>query len=58
MYLGQTAKGLVALLIGIVLATATAGVAAPVIWIIAAVDAYKIGTKLKDGQAVGKWEWF
>lgn len=58
MYLGQAAKGLLMLLGAVVIGAVTLGVATVLIWIIAAVDAYKIGKKLEDGYPVGKWEWF
>lgn len=49
-YLGQTMKGLVLL--------ASAFVLGPISWIIAIVDAYRIGQKLEAGQSVGEWEFF
>lgn len=58
MYLGQVLKGVVILLAAIVIGVATAGVGAPVIWIVAMVDASKIGKKLEAGQSVGEWEFF
>jgi len=58
MLLGQVAKGVVLLLIGIVVGALTAGVGAIIIWIVAAVDAYQIAKKLNAGMLVRKWEWF
>lgn len=58
MYLGQVLKGVVILLAAIVIGVATAGVGAPAIWIVAMVDASKIGKKLEAGQSVGEWEFF
>ncbi|MBP5674431.1 MAG: zinc-ribbon domain-containing protein [Lentisphaeria bacterium] len=57
-YLGQTIKGVVMLLGGIVISLITAGIAGLPIWIITMVDAYKIGKKLEAGQSVGEWEFF
>ncbi len=56
--LGQKAKGVAMLLGAIILGVLTAGLAAPVIWLIAAVDAYKVAKKLKERGPVGEWEWF
>ncbi len=58
MYLGQVIKGVAMLLGAMVIGAITAGVAAIPIWIIAMVDANKIGKKLEAGQSVGEWEWF
>jgi TM2 domain-containing membrane protein YozV len=58
MLLGQVAKGVVILLIGIVVGALTAGVGAIIIWIVTAVDAYQIAKKLNSGVLVRKWEWF
>lgn len=58
MYLGQVLKGVVILLAAFVIAVATAGVGVLVIWIVAMVDASKIGKKLEAGQSVGEWEFF
>lgn len=58
MYLGQVAKGVAILLGGMVVSGVTCGFAAPVIWVVAMIDAYKIGKKLEAGQPVGEWEFF
>ena len=58
MYLGQTIKGVVMLLAAFVIGGFTMGFAAPIIWIVAMIDAYKIGKKLEAGQSVGEWEFF
>lgn len=58
MYLGQVLKGVAILLAGIIIGTITAGVGGLVIWIVAMVDANKIGKKLEAGQSVGEWEFF
>ena len=57
-YLGQVAKGLVLLACAIFLGFATFGVAAVIIYVISAVDVYKIGQKLKSGTSIGQWEFF
>lgn len=59
--LGQTAKGITLLVGTIAFAFATCGVglfAAPIIWIVVGLDAYKIANKLKEGTPVRKWEFF
>jgi hypothetical protein len=56
--LGQTAKGVSILIGSIALALITMGISAPVTMILAAVDAYKIAKKLKEGKTVPKWEFF
>lgn len=58
MLLGQVGKGLTILLGSIVLATVTGGMSALVTQVLITVDAYQIGTKLRQGRPVGKWEWF
>ena len=58
MYLGQILKGIVMLLGAMVIGAVTVGAAALPIWIIAMVDANKIGKKLEAGQSVGDWEFF
>ncbi len=58
MYNGQVTKGIVLLLGQIALTVATSGAAFPVLWIISIVDAALIANKLKQGQAVGEWEFF
>ncbi|HTN77746.1 MAG TPA: hypothetical protein VL096_20955 [Pirellulaceae bacterium] len=58
MIMGQSIKGVVLLIGAIVLGVLTLGLAAPVIWVVAAVDAYMIANKLKSGQSVGEWEFF
>jgi len=58
MLLGQVMKGLVILFAGTVLAVLTAGIALPVVWLVAGIDAYMIANKLKSGRPVGQWEFF
>jgi len=58
MLLGQVAKGVVILLVGIVVGVLTGGAGAISIWIVAAVDAYQIAKKINSGVLVRKWEWF
>lgn len=50
MMLGQVGKGLILLLLGFFLPLVTN--------VIAAIDAYQIARKLKDGKTVGQWEFF
>lgn len=58
MVLGQSNKGVVMLLGAFILGVATLGA----VWIVtvplAALDAYLIGNKLKNGKSVGEWECF
>jgi len=58
MILGQVGKGLVVLGGSVILAVMTGGVSAFITWPASALDAYLIAKKLRDGQPVGKWEWF
>lgn len=58
MYLGQVIKGVVMLLAALVIGPLTAGAAAPIIWIVAMIDAYMVGKKLEAGKSVGEWEFF
>lgn len=59
--LGQTAKGIIMLVGTILLVIFTCGyglILAPFIWLISGLDAYKIATKLQNGNTVGAWEFF
>jgi TM2 domain-containing membrane protein YozV len=56
--LGQVAKGVVILLIGVVRGALIVGVGAVIIWIIASFDAYQIAKKLNSGVLVRTWGWF
>ena len=56
--LGQTAKGIAILLGSMVLAAVTFGVSIFITWPVGGVDAYLIAKKLKEGKAVGQWEFF
>ena len=58
MMLGQVGKGVVILLGSIVLNVLTVGVASFVVLPLAGIDAYLIAKKLREGQAVGQWEFF
>ena len=61
MLLGQTWKGITMLTAVIVLSVATCGfflIAAPIVWLIAGLDAYRIANKLKQGKTVAPWEFF
>jgi hypothetical protein len=57
MVLGQTAKGIVLLVAGLVLG-ATTCFGGLVIWGVAVVDAYQIGKKLQSRRPVAQWEFF
>jgi TM2 domain-containing membrane protein YozV len=56
--LGQTTKGICILLGGLLLAVLTAGISVIIVFPAAGFDAYLIAKKLKEGKAVGEWEWF
>jgi hypothetical protein len=56
--LGQTAKGVLFLIVGIILAIFTGGLSAFVILPLNIVDAYKVGKVLESGRPVGKWDFF
>ena len=60
-YLGQVTKGIVIFVSGVILQILTLwafGIGGVVIWIIAMIDANKIGKKIEAGQSVGEWEFF
>jgi TM2 domain-containing membrane protein YozV len=56
--LGQVAKGVVILPIGVVRGALIVGVGAIIIWIIASFDAYQIAKKLNSAVLVRRWGWF
>lgn len=56
--LGQTVKGLVLLFGTIIIAITTVCIGYLILAPLAAVDGYKLAQKLKNGQAIGEWEWF
>jgi hypothetical protein len=58
MMFGQVLKG-IAILVAVAIAWgSTEHALVPVAWGLAAVDAYRIAAKLKDGLHVGYWEFF
>jgi TM2 domain-containing membrane protein YozV len=54
-YLGQTTKGIVILVATLLLSCIGIGF---IVWIVGVIDAYQIATMLKNGQAVGEWQFF
>jgi TM2 domain-containing membrane protein YozV len=54
-YLGQQKKGIIIIVASVLLSCIGVGA---IIWLVGAYDAYVIGTKLKNGQAVGDMEFF
>jgi len=55
-YLGQTTKGIVIIVVTVLLYCAFGlGV---ILNIVGAIDAYQLATTLKNGQAVGEWQFF
>jgi TM2 domain-containing membrane protein YozV len=58
-YLGQVTKGVVLIVVTIVLSCTIVGLLiSAFIPIVGAVDAYRVGSKLANDQAVGEWEFF
>jgi TM2 domain-containing membrane protein YozV len=55
-YLGQTTKGIVIIVVSLVLSLCFGIGLIP--WIVGIIDAYQIGTMLKNGQSVGEWQFF
>jgi len=55
-YLGQTTKGIVIIVVTVLLYCAF-GLGA-ILNIVGAIDAYQLATKLKNGQSVGEWQFF
>jgi TM2 domain-containing membrane protein YozV len=56
-YLGQQTKGIVLIVIWL-LGLCTFGVVSTIVAIVGAIDAYQLATMLKNGQAVGEWQFF
>ena len=56
--LGQTAKGLTILIVGIILGVITFGFSSLIAVPISVIDAYLIAKKKKEGKVVGDWEFF
>lgn len=56
--LGQTAKGVLFLVVALILGAFTAGLSAFVLVPLNIVDAYKAGKVLASGRPVGKWDFF
>lgn len=55
---GQGVKGLLMMIAGITIGAITGGIAAPLIWIVSAIDAYMCANKLKQGKPIGKFSFF
>lgn len=63
MYLGQVAKGIIILVVGILLSLLTeeagaGGIGGIIVLIIAMSDAYKQGKKMENGESIGQWTFF
>jgi TM2 domain-containing membrane protein YozV/RNA polymerase subunit RPABC4/transcription elongation factor Spt4 len=56
--LGQTAKGLTILIVGIIVGIITFGISSFITVPISVIDAYLIAKKKKEGKLVGDWEFF
>jgi TM2 domain-containing membrane protein YozV len=56
--LGQSAKGACIILLAVVLAFITSGASSLVVLPLAALDAYLLADKLRNGKSIGPWEFF
>ncbi|HEX7151888.1 MAG TPA: zinc ribbon domain-containing protein [Thermoanaerobaculia bacterium] len=56
--LGQQNKGLVMLIVSVVVGLGSGLILAPVLWVIAGIDAYLIAQKLQRGIPVRQWDFF
>jgi TM2 domain-containing membrane protein YozV len=56
--LGQTAKGSCLMLLAIVLAFVTGCVSSLIVFPLAAIDAFLLADKLRNGKSIGPWEFF
>lgn len=56
--IGQSAKGVSLIVISLLLGFASSGVASLVLFPLAALDAYLLADKLRNGKTVGMWEFF
>ncbi len=54
-YLGQQTKGIVLIVATLLLSCIGVGF---IIWIVGIIDAYQLGTMLKNGQPIGEWQFF
>jgi len=55
-YLGQTTKGIVIIVVSLVLSPCFGIGLIP--WLVGVIDAYQIAAMLKNGQSVGDWQFF
>ena len=55
LYLGQQTKGIVLIVVTVILDCLVIG---GLLHVLGAIDAYQLATKLKNGQAVGDWQFF
>lgn len=55
LYLGQTKKGVILIVVTVVLSCVGIGLIVPVI---GAVDAYMLADKLQKGESIGDMQWF
>jgi TM2 domain-containing membrane protein YozV len=58
LYLGQQKKGIILIVVSLALWCISVGTLGWIVQLLGAYDAYVIGTKLKNGQAVGDMEFF
>lgn len=55
---GQLIKGLLMLVGAMFIGAITSGLAAPILWVISAIDAYMCANKLKQGQPIDRFNFF
>ena len=58
MIFGQGAKGVCIFIAACLIGVMTGGISFFVVAPLAIIDAYKVGVALRDGRAVGKWQFF
>ena len=56
--IGQAAKGFCVILLAVLLGFITSGISSLVVFPLAALDAYLLADKLKNGKTIGTWEFF
>lgn len=56
--IGQKQKGIVAIVVGIVVAFLTCGSGLAILNVITAVDGYLQAQTVREGHAIGQWTWF
>jgi hypothetical protein len=57
-FLGQTVKGACLIVLAVILAFATGCVSSLIVFPLAAIDAFLLADKLRNGKSIGPWEFF